>query len=60
MAHQVGRHRTAAETLLPTAVTLTNDDKVALVVANHLEKRSTRLTVTVSYTHLTLPTSDLV
>ena len=60
MAHQVGGYRTAAETLLPTAVTLTNDDKVALVVANHLEKRSTRLTVKNVHSHIVTKALELL
>lgn len=45
MAHQVRRDRAAAEALLPATVTLANNNHVHLVVTDHLEQRSTRVTV---------------
>lgn len=45
MVHQVGRHRAAAQTLLPATVALTDHNNVALVVVNNLEERSASLTV---------------
>ena len=45
MAHQIRCNGTAAQTLLPATVTLTNDAKVTLVVADDLKKRSTSFTV---------------
>lgn len=60
MAHQVRRHRTAAETLLPAAVALTDDNQVTLVVTNHLEKRSTRFTVKNVHGHIVTKTLELL